>query len=545
MSVSFVRSLGSESGVQTNPLQDDSELPAGTNSDQIIATMLRATRGRIDKAFKVNSGNVKKLLGKGESLRASELNEAWVQVVESLNNGAYEAVVSRLSTSAAVLSWIVVTPAPAEGTGFTFSVSPAEPAPGFFLAFRHLDCFNDGIKVRFRAEENRVGGAQAANSVITLQILDVNDEKLAEYTGSLVRGAKDDSGNSTYLPEVIEKRTDSLELITGAIESVAVTSDAYGYNASFQEKWAESAALIYFVEGGTAYTTDDYVRAREQLQGTQFDYGYIASCGSKAPALIAQLVQLAYETNIQLKVDIPGSLNAEESINFIEQLNLGASTTAHLIHAFWHPAKASDPTGINGKIYLGTSALNAAYCCARNAIKNSKGFSKKNYPIAGREWKVNRSGIVQTYTPTKRELSALARAKINPVTYEVYSGGGRYVWRDSLTCAMVDSSLKKLIAVADMSCSIDDAISRFGKDILQLPMKIALKRMNDYLTQLFKDAQASDWLVPSSDPEMGGGAWKFVVQPDSTRPYEKMVVQYKLRYDGTTRQIENTQILSR
>ena len=142
-------------------------------------------------------------------------------------------------------------------------------------------------------------------------------------------------------------------------------------------------------------------------------------------------------------------------------------------------------------------------------------------------------------------MSALARAKINPVTYEVYSGGGRYVWRDSLTCAMVDSSLKKLIAVADMSCSIDDAISRFGKDILQLPMKIALKRMKDYLTQLFKDAQASDWLVPSDDPEMGGAAWKFVVVPDSTRPYEKMVVQYKLRYDGTTRQIENTQTLSR
>ena len=81
--------------------------------------------------------------------------------------------------------------------------------------------------------------------------------------------------------------------------------------------------------------------------------------------------------------------------------------------------------------------------------------------------------------------------------------------------------------------------------LLKQVEKVRAWRMNDYLTQLFKDAQASDWLVPSSDPEMGGGAWKFVVQPDSTRPYEKMVVQYKLRYDGTTRQIENTQTLSR
>jgi len=158
---------------------------------------------------------------------------------------------------------------------------------------------------------------------------------------------------------------------------------------------------------------------------------------------------------------------------------------------------------------------------------------------------VNRSGIVQTYTPNNQELNALARAKINPVIFESYTGGGRYVFRDSLTCAMVESSLKKLIAVADMSTSIDDAVTRFGKDVLQMPMKIAVKRMRDFLTALFENAQASDWIVPASDPAMGGSAWRFTVAPNEVRPYDLMDVSYWLRYDGTTRQIHVTHTLSR
>ena len=54
-------------------------------------------------------GNVTRKLGKGEQIRISALNEAWVHVVEALNNGAYEAVIQRLVTSAAVIKWAVVT----------------------------------------------------------------------------------------------------------------------------------------------------------------------------------------------------------------------------------------------------------------------------------------------------------------------------------------------------------------------------------------------------------------------------------------------------
>jgi hypothetical protein len=619
MTTAFVRQLGAESGVQLNPLRDNSEIPTQDNADQVFGIMMRSTRGRIDKPFKVNRGNVANLLGRGEQMRVSALNEAWVHVVEALNNGAYEAVIQRLVTSAAAISYgvafqgsglvlgtvtvsagavttIAVTNggtgygvAPdiiisGMGTGATatatvvagvvtaivvvggagYTVAPTATVtigPKFavynqaafdaltipyLFAVKHLECFNDGIKINFRAEEYRVAGANVANSKITLVITDVAGLALYEFTGSLVAGSLDDYGNSNFLTDIVAGQSDAVEVTVGTITSVPVTSNAYGYNATTgQTNWAKSATLVCFSEGGTAYATSDYMAAHDKLQFTPFNYAYISSGGTQAAALLAQLAQLAFDTNRQLRFDIPGNLTIAAAITFVEQLNMGASLTAHLMHGFYSPLKSDDPTGVNGKGFYGVATLNIAYACLRNAQTNAKGFAPKNYPIAGRQWPIRRTGITQAYTPRNQELNALARAKINPCLFETYTGGGRYVFRDSLTSALVESSLKKLIAVADMSTSIDDAVTRFGKDVLQLPMDVAVKRTKDFLKYLFEGAQAAGWIVPSSDPSMNGAAFQFNVKPNEVRPYDRMDVDFWLFYVGTVRQIFVQQTLSK
>jgi hypothetical protein len=616
MTTAFTRQLGAESGVQLNPLRDNSEIPTLDNSDQSFAIMARLTRGRIDKPFKVNRSNALKKLGKGEQIRVSALNEAWVHIVEALNNGAYEAVVQRLVTSSAALSYAVASvgsgavltasvttgavssiTASTPGTGYTvgqalkitgagtgavaavstidanggitgitvsaggsayvqgsttaaianpisFYVSAAIPTAPYLFAIKHLECFNDGIKVAFRADEKRSGGANVANDKITVLIKDITDKVLYEFYGSLDPVAVDDFGNSLYLPEVVSAQTDAVEITVGAITTIAATSPAYGYDANGAAQYGKSGTLVCFTEGGTSYITSDYSAARVKLKLTPFNYAYISSGGSQSAAVVSQLMQLAYDTNRQLRLDIPGNLTPDAAITFIESLNLGGNeNAAHLVHAFWTPLKSIDPTGINGKGYLGTATLNIAYACGRNAQTNAKGFAPKQFAVAGRQWPVNRMGITQVYTPTDQELNALARAKINPVLFETYTGGGRYVFRDSLTSALVDSSLKKLIAVVDMSTSVDEAVTRFGKDVLQLPMDVAVRRMNDFLKRLFEDAQASGWLVPSTDPFMEGQSFKFTVAPNEVRPDDRMDVNYWLRFVGTTRQIFVTQTL--
>jgi hypothetical protein len=530
---SFTRQLGSEPGVQLNPLRDNSEIPAAGQSDQVIGIIMRATRGRIDKPFVVDRGNVKRRLGRGESMRVSALNEAWVHVVEALNQGAHQAVVQRLVTHDATIKWVVL------GTDLTtFSISDTVPSGDFFVAIRHLECHNDGIKIAVHAEQKSSGGIDLEQDKITLSIYDAQDELLFQFFGSLNPGSQDDYGNSNFLPDLVSRMTDSIELEIGALAAVGPTAPAYGFNANGQQKIVKSDTLVCFDEGGFAYTTEDYANARAKLQYSTTDYGYIVSGGTQNAALLAQLAQLAFDTNRQFKFDIDGSLTVDAAIAFVEQLNMQGSQTAHLMHAFYAPLKSDDPTGINGKQFFGTSAFNAARCCGRNAQTNTQGFAPKNFPVAGREWPLQRTGITQWFTPSDQELNKLARARINPVLFDTFTGGGRYVFRDSITCAPVEN--RKLIAVADMSCHVDDVVTHTGKDLLQLPMDLAIKRMSSFLQSFFEGALSSGWLE-----SRGGQAFSFEVKPNAMHPYDRMDVNYWLSYVGTTRQIHVTHTLVR
>jgi len=544
MTVSFVRQLGAESGVQLNPLRDGSEIPVQDNYDQCAGIMMRATRGRIDKPFKVHRGNVYKKLGRGEPVRTNALNEAWVHVVEGVNNGIYEMIVQRLATDAAVIKYAVLDQQ-AVLPALPWTVETTLPV-GFDIAIKHLECHNEGVQFELHADEIKVGGVAQPTKVMTLRVRDAEGFLMYELTGSLDPLAKDDYGNSAYLPEVAASQTDALEIEIGStFTQVAITDPMYGYDADGRQKWYVSGNLKCFDEGGHAYAVQDYQKARTLLQNTPHNYAYISSGGSQSAAMLYQLAQLAFDTNRQLRFDIPGNLTPEGAIAFVEQLNMGASPTAHLMHAFWAPLRTDDPTGINGKGHFGLATLNIALSCLRNAQTNAKGFAPKNFPSAGKHNPVRRTGIRQVYDVSNQELNELARAKINPVIHATYSGGGRYVFWDSLTCAQVEQSLIKLIAVADMSTSIDDAVTRYGKDVLQLPMAVAVRRMKDYLKLLFEGAEASGWLVPSSDQTMEGRSFRFEVFPNELRPYDRMDVNYWLRYDGTVRQIFVTQTLSR
>ena len=789
MGVSFVRQIAKQAGVQLNPLQDNSELPiVGTPDDQKFATAMRCNRGRIDRPFAVNRGNVERMLGKSGNLRQSDLNKAFINVVEALNNGATEAVIQRLVDDTAHNKFIVATSGTtttmtptivngvvngiqvtAQGTGYphpviavtggtggifhttvrdfdgkiikiegfggtgyangkvvtisgasgigaaatlsnvkggsltgaTFTLTnggsgypfpdvsiaggagaqnyhvtttnggkviaivPVRIAGGalpfgftvtsvitiagtggtgatakimdtnngvineiainqtvgevfttepnvsiitlsggfgkgarayvivndseitdvritnggenytpskvkvtasqannieyvtanalpttdpFMFAFKHHECFNDGIYVKVHADAKRVGGVNIANDIINLQILDNKQNVIYDFIGSLKQGSQDDYGNSTYLPDVISRATDNIDFYIGQDSAVRPSSDAYGFNTNRQLKWASSQLLRYFYAGEDDFTNENYQTALSRLTSTHYNYAYISTCDSENLALIGELVQLAYDTNRQLKVDIPGRFTVEEAITFTETLNLSSNVNgAHLIQYFWMPVKADDYLGLNGKIFQGGATLNAAYNCGKNAVTNDKGFAKKNYPVAGRNFPINRRGLVQTYFPTEEELSNLAEAKINPVVFETYTGGSLCVFRDCLTAAPVENSLKKLASVTDMSTSIDDAVTRFANDVLQLPMKIAVKKMTDFLRYLFEGAYQAGWLVKSSDWAMGADnrGFIFTVKPNTERPYDRLDVSYTLLYDGVARQIMVTQTYSK
>lgn len=536
----FVRQLGAQPGVQLNPLRDLSEGFAPDQSDQVFAVPMRSKRGRIDRPFLVNAGNALRRLGSGESIRASALNEALVQVNEALNNGAAAAVVHRLTTAGASLSYIVVTAD--AGTGnLTFSVSASLPGTAYLMAIRHMDCFADGIRVEVHADALMMNGAQVDATSVTVQLRDpVDGEILFSVTGSLNAAALDDFGRSLYLPSVASQldENESVQFVVPPGGTIRVGSNAYGRDSNGLDRTAQSAVLSYFLEGSTGYMAADYTLARTRLAETTLQFDYIASGGSQSTALLAQMAQLAYDTGRQFRFDVAGTLLPDQAIAFVNQLAIDS----HYCAAFWAPIQSDDALN-GGRAVIGTAAYNIARACARNAVTNAQGLAAKNRPIAGRGHPINRTGIRQLVMPTQADLSNLANAHINPVLFERFDGGGQYVFADSLTLARTNSSFRKLIAVSDMSTDLDNRITEFLRGVIHLPISEATRKARDYMQALFESAQGAGWLVPSAD--LDGAAFRYTVEPNRQSPEDRIDAAYALRYDGTTRQIFATQSIVR
>lgn len=417
----------------------------------------------------------------------------------------------------------------------TATVSATLPAdgPGFWVL--HHDCHNDGIKIQVHAEATPLGGTPVPQKELTLRILDSNDVVLHEIFGSLDPLAKDDYGQSLYLPDVAAKQTDGSIEIGGiaAGAEIATDSDAYGANTF------TSPLLICFVEGGTTYTSADYTRCVEALRSTNYPFGYLISGGTQVIELIGKLATLAYDANVPFKIDLPGTLSPAAAIAMAQSLNLDT----HLAHLYWTPLEANDP--LNGvRSVWGSAGLNAGYSCARNARVNAKGFAPKNAPVAGKEWPLNRTSVRQIYAPTEQELSDLAKSQINPVLFQNYNGGGRYVFTDSLTTAKTRVSFKKLISVAEMSTTLDGWVTMYSSELLQLPMTTFIKRMNAFLEELLNGAQASNWLVPAKNLPKNA-AFAYTVRPSEVRPADLVLIDYHVSFDGVARQVIVQQTLTR
>lgn len=425
-----------------------------------------------------------------------------------------------------------------------YRVEDSEPVSGFFVSLKHLECFNDGIKIEIHADVKRENGALVANDEISLVLRDHENSTIFTASGSLDPDAKDDFGKSNYLGDIIARLApDILEAVFDTPSAIPVDSSAYGYDAAGRIKWAKSSVLVCFDEGGTAYVLDDYIRSRLQLTNTRFGYDYISATGSQSTALLTQLGQLSYNTNRQLRFSAPGWMTPEQAIIFIEQMNFPSSETAHLIHAFWCPVKSDDPLGVNPPGFFGTESLNIAYACRRNAVLDANGLARKNYAIAGRNFPVNRTGLSQTITLDPGQESAIANAKINPVVFSTFSGGQLCVFIDSLTQAPVVNSLRKLISVADMASAIDNLVVRISNDNLQLPMDDCIGRTTRDVRNLLERAASSKWLIPSA--ELEGNSFALDVRPNAARPFDTMDVRYWCSYDRTARVIMVQQTLSR
>lgn len=536
MTVQMSRTISKRSGVQQNYISDKSEI-GSTAADYNGGFIGRFTRGRTDKVFAVSLEKLERQLGAAVSLSVSPLGEAQIHVHEALSYGAQQAIVSRMIATDSVNKLLIATAAvPADGATtappvWSTGLESAGLPEGALIAFKHLECFNDGLTCEINAQpaEDKLG-VQVAATTITVQFVDPVTAKviIGPFTGSLDPRATDEQGQSAFIADVIEKGTDLINVVEVASPGAVPVKAAFYGKGKFS-----SATLNYFSEGRTVYTSAEMASAVDRLRRSRPNFTYLCAGGSENVALLAMLAELGREINKQFPFDVPGRFTPEAAATFVQ--SIGASVKTLYAQAYWAPLKRNNPIA-GGKAYFGTAGQQIGLRCARNAQVNSKGIAPRNRPIAGSDYGLRGTGITQMLEVLDEELELLAENQINPCIFKDYPSGAKYAWVDSLTGAQTTGATK-LIAVAEMATFLDDKVAAYGQETLQKPMSESITMMTRFLGSksggLLPAIESAGWLNPTAD--LNGMSYQAKAGRNEAAPYDEMDVLYDVCYDGTNR----------
>lgn len=517
--------VGQQPGVQINHAVDRTDRLLQEVGDQTFATVLKASRGRIDQPMRVAADKLKRYLGEARSLRESELNSTYLQVVDAFTTGAAAAVVMRLASAQAVNSYIVVK----HGDSDVFTLSEDQPTgTDWFLQIKIADCIDEGVYVQLEKGKT--------DNEICLKIRErkfnskgrevATGDILYEITGSTDVNAVDDFEQSYYLGNVAEKYYgDWLSVEANQQANKILSTDSYASQIVGQ-------GIVPFVDPTGDITNEIYLAAADKIKKTSLQYRYIMTDSSNL-ALVDALYKTAVYNNRKIIAAIPGNLNPEAAIRWKEQFEWDNQESMY-IDWVWTPVKRQDPTFKNGVVLLASVGQKVGYSCARNGNLNGYGLPPLQQPIAGSDYMVVGTSFKQIYQPDIVEIADLAEARINPCVYEQYHNASGYVWADSLSGTQ-KTGISKLSSVTEITIWLQDYFGRYSKSHLQKPMEERIRKQREELEKVLNWAEASGWLIKSAS--LGGVAYTYSVQRNERYPDDRMDWTINIGIEGVVRQV--------
>lgn len=517
--------VGQQPGVQINHAVDRTDRLLQEVGDQTFATVLKASRGRIDQPMRVAADKLKRYLGEARSLRESELNSTYLQVVDAFTTGAAAAVVMRLASAQAVNSYIVVK----HGDSDVFTLSEDQPTgTDWFLQIKIADCIDEGVYVQLEKGKT--------DNEICLKIRErkfnskgrevATGDILYEITGSTDVNAVDDFEQSYYLGNVAEKYYgDWLSVEANQQANKILSTDSYASQIVGQ-------GIVPFVDPTGDITNEIYLAAADKIKKTSLQYRYIMTDSSNL-ALVDALYKTAVYNNRKIIAAIPGNLNPEAAIRWKEQFEWDNQESMY-IDWVWTPVKRQDPTFKNGVVLLASVGQKVGYSCARNGNLNGYGLPPLQQPIAGSDYMVVGTRFKQIYQPEIVEIADLAEARINPCVYEQYHNASGYVWADSLSGTQ-KTGISKLSSVTEITIWLQDYFGRYSKSHLQKPMEERIRKQREELEKVLNWAEASGWLIKSAS--LGGVAYTYSVQRNERYPDDRMDWTINIGIEGVVRQV--------
>lgn len=525
--------IGQQPGVQINPAVDRTDRLLQESGDQTFAVVAKLSRGRIDKPMRVSADRLIRYCGRAGSMRASELNSTYIQIVDAMTTGAAATVVSRLVSSQAQNQYIVVNHGAIDAltpdsinTIFTLSEDLAT-GTDWFVQIKVSDCINEGVFIEL----------SKGNSVDELS-LKVRERKfnrsgveigtgeiLYEVTGSTNMDSVDGNNQSNYIGDIVEKHYgDWIQIeVNQQNRSILVTDTLHSDSIG--------KGMVPFTDSGVL-ADEDFVSCANAIRKTSLQYRYII-CDLANTALLNALYLAAVANNRKMFVEVPGDLNPEAAKTWQSQFNFDAQDSMY-VDWIWTPVKRQDPTQKNGIVLLGSVGQKVGYSCERNGRTNGFGMPALQQPIAGSDYRLTGTNFTQIYEPDNMELADLAEARINPCIYQEYHNGSGWVWSDSLS-GTEKTGISKLSSATEIVIWLMHYFGRYSKSHLQKPMTDRIKKQKEEMEKVLTWAEASGWLVPSAS--LGGASFTYEVARNARYPDDRMDWAMNISIEGVVRQV--------
>lgn len=532
------KTLGAAPGIQFQGTKDQSEVSSiGALSTAVFLGEYK--RGRLDRAFAVTTGNIKARLGYDPT------NPDYMAVQDCLDAGVPQVYVRRIRSGLDELAaesgdfddYTLPTIAVHVNAAGAVSLNGASPVVSIDYQLHDVIDAGYSLDVAFFYRPGVSAIAATTDVVARLTFKDATTgDELYRISGTLSeRNGSTSLEAAAEYAEVFESFTVT---ITGDDDDAATACFAGAAGNLPNSLGRDKTTLTISAAGGVGETVPAsyYDAVYQDIQQMENLPDYLVVAKSSTTGIWNLAARLIDKLNIHALQEIDGSNDLDAAIATAEAMDAADYRATFFYNP--HKARLRDATGIRGaRAHRPVVGVQVAYRLLRNAATDGNGIPPIHVPVGGYDYPVRFRGMVASPDVILDEsaLNLLAEAKINPVVFERYQGGSRFIFGDVLTQYTSDNSALRLANAAEIATFTENVV-------IQIVRRHLLKNSDGFITSADRDCRrfldncvTAGLLVDAED--LDGFPYTLSLTPREDRPFDAVEVSLARRPEGATRAV--------
>lgn len=420
------------------------------------------------------------------------------------------------------------------GNGPRLTLFPELDNGSLKIIFQLDDVFDDpvGVEVAYSARPGAPAVMTAADVIVTITWRDLlTTDVIYQLTGALAEG------KAESLAQAAEKKDWILQfnvtLSTEMPEALLLSDiNVAGNPRNVFTSRKKAILTLPASEGADGQPPQAYLEAMVDVLTNTPNITYLVLPDLQNLQVLDALTSVVDRLNNHLICEVDGVMEPEQAADFMDSLAIRDQR----VSVYYNPNRCLPVGAVNvraKKVWMPCLGVQAGYRLLRNAATTAQGIPRLDVPIAGYDFPLSRRGMEPMYPMGQVQLNRLAEAQINPVIFENYQSGGRWIFGDCLTQYDTKNSQLCLTNAAEIETFTINGVIAITRKNLLTSMQRHLERTFNESKRFLDSCVSAGLLVPAE--ELAGQPYSLTVTPREDRPYDASHVRLSRRCMGAAR----------